>query len=81
VTATYFHGQYAAMGRAWQYIDMGRFDLKFPHCDGRPILAIYEQLLAMKQAAEIAQWSKSDIEHLFWRNAATAFNVKFSTAP
>ena len=79
VNATYFHGQYAAMGRAWQYIDLRRFDLKFPHCDGRPILAIYEQLLSMKQAAEIAQWSKYDIENLFWRNAATAFNVKFAT--
>lgn len=81
VNATYFHGQYAAMGRAWQYIDVSRFDLKFPHCDGRPILAIYEQLLSMKQAAEIAQWSRSDIEHLFWRNAATAFDIKFPNAP
>jgi len=79
VNATYFHGQYAAMGRAWQYLDVSRFDLKFPHCDGRPILAIYEQLLAMKHAAEIAQWSQTDIEQLFWRNAADAFGVSFAT--
>lgn len=78
VDAMYFRGQYAALGRAWQYVDTDRLDLKFPHCDGRPILAIYEQLLSMKHAAEIAQWSKDDIQNLFWRNAAEAFNVQFS---
>ena len=77
VDAMYFHGQYAAMGRAWQYVDVNRFDLQFPHCDGRPILAIYEQLLSMKHAAEIAQWSKDDIQNLFWRNAVAAFGVRF----
>ena len=77
VDAMYFHGQYAAMGRAWQYVDIDRMDLKFPHCDGRPILAIYEQLLSMKHAAEIAQWSPDDVQNLFWRNAADAFNVRF----
>lgn len=77
VDATYFHGQYAAFGRAWQAIDVGRFDLPFPHCDGRPILAIYEQLLSMKHAAEIAQWSGDDIKNLFWRTAAELFEVRF----
>lgn len=75
VDATFFHGQYAALGRAWQYLDTDRLDLKFPHCDGRPILAIYEQLLSMKHAAEIAQWSQSDIENLFWNNAVREFQV------
>jgi glutamate-1-semialdehyde 2,1-aminomutase len=77
VDATYFHGQYAALGRAWQYVDADRLKLQFPHCDGRPILAIYEQLLSMKHACEIAGWSADDIEDLFWRNAATAFQVEF----
>ncbi len=77
VDATYFHGQYAAMGRAWQYVDIDRFNLKFPHCDGRPILAVYEQLLSMKHAAEIAEWSKDNIQDLFWRNAAREFNITF----
>jgi glutamate-1-semialdehyde 2,1-aminomutase len=77
VDATYFHGQYASLGRAWQGIDAGRLDLQFPHCDGRPILAIYEQLLSMKHAAEIAQWSGNDIENLFWRSAAELFGVRF----
>lgn len=79
VDATYFHGQYAAMGRAWQSVDAGRLNLQFPHCDGRPILAIYEQLLSMKHAAEIAQWSPDDIQNLFWKNAATAFDVQFGS--
>ncbi|MCC6507715.1 MAG: aminotransferase class III-fold pyridoxal phosphate-dependent enzyme [Pirellulaceae bacterium] len=81
VDATFFHGQYAAMGRAWQYVDIDRFQLQFPHCDGRPILAIYEQLLSMKQAAEIAQWSSTDIENLFWWNSITAFNLPVDAAP
>ena len=79
VDSTYFHGQYAGLGRAWQYVDVNRFNLQFPHCDGRPILAIYEQLLSMKHAAEIAQWSVDDIQNLFWRNAAAAFNVSFGS--
>ncbi|MBS0206867.1 MAG: aminotransferase class III-fold pyridoxal phosphate-dependent enzyme [Planctomycetes bacterium] len=77
VDATYFHGQYAALGRAWQAVDATRLNLQFPHCDGRPILAIYEQLLSMKQAVEIAQWSRDDVENMFWRNAAAAFNIQF----
>jgi predicted TIM-barrel fold metal-dependent hydrolase len=75
--ATYFRGQYVALGRAWQALDVSRQSLQFPHCDGRPILAIYEQLLSMKQAAEIAQWSASDVQDVFWRNAAAAFGVTF----
>ena len=73
--ATYFRGQYVALGRAWQGLDVKKLDLQFPHCDGRPILAIYEQLLSMKHAAEIAQWSPDDIENLFWRNAVTALGI------
>ena len=81
VDATYFHGQYAALGRAWQYVDADRLKLQFPHCDGRPILAIYEQLLAMKQAVEIAGWSSDDVENLFWRNAAREFQINFRSLP
>ena len=77
VDATFFHGQYAAMGRAWQYVDTDQLDVKFPHCDGRPVMAVYEQLLSMKHAAEIAQWSPDDIQNLFWKNAASAFQVRF----
>ncbi len=74
--ATYFRGQYVALGRAWQALDTESQSLKFPHCDGRPILCIYEQLLAMKQAAEIAGFSKEQVEDIFWRNAVTAFEIE-----
>lgn len=77
VDATYFHGQYVALGRAWQGLDVAKFDLRFPHCDGRPILAIYEQLLAMKHAAEIAGLTTEDIDRIFWRNATEAFGIEW----
>lgn len=77
VDATYFRGQYVALGRAWQALMTEQLGLEFPHCDGRPILAIYEQLLSMKQAAEIAQWSQDNIEDLFWRNAVREFGIQF----
>lgn len=77
VDATYFRGQYVALGRAWQALRAEACDLKFPHCDGRPILAVYEQLLSMKQAAEIVGLSRDDVEKIFWRNAAEALGVRF----
>ncbi|MSO22398.1 MAG: hypothetical protein EXQ58_03895 [Acidobacteria bacterium] len=76
VDATNFRGQYVALVRAWQALDTDRFELKVPHCDGRPILAIYEQLLSMKQAAEIAGYTPGDIEDVFWRNASEAFGIQ-----
>jgi glutamate-1-semialdehyde 2,1-aminomutase len=78
--ATYFRGQYVALGRAWQGLDTSRFPLEFPHCDARPILAIYEQLLSMKQACEIAGWTREMVEDLFWRNAAELFGERFGNA-
>ena len=75
VDSTNFHGQYVALGRAWQGLDTSRFELNFPHCDGRPILSIYEQLLSMKHAAEIAQLSPEDLDNIFWRNAIEAFDL------
>ena len=75
IDSTNFHGQYVALGRAWQGLDTSRFELNFPHCDGRPILAIYEQLLSMKHAAEIAELTTDDLEKIFWRNATCAFKL------
>ena len=77
VDATYFHGQYVALGRAWQGLDAERVELQYPHCDGRPILAIYEQLLSMKHAAEIVGLSPDSIEDIFWRNASETLGIEF----
>ena len=72
--ANAYHGTYTALGRAWQLLDADTVG-KFPHCDGRPILSIYEELLAIKHAAEIAELSSSDIQDIFWRNAAREFGL------
>ena len=76
VGAAFFHGHYAALGRAWQHYDADKGGLQFPHCDGRPILAVYEQLMSLKFAAEIAELSRDQIDGIFWRNAATALGVE-----
>ncbi len=76
VNATYWPGQYTAFGRAWQAVRTDVMDLKFPHCKDRPILAVYEQLLSMKHAAEIAGWGTMEIENVFWNNAAEALGVE-----
>ena len=75
VDATIFRGKYVSLGRAWQGFDADHQAIQFPHCDGRPILCFYEQLLAMKHAAEVAELSHNDVENIFWRNAATDFHV------
>ena len=76
VSAAFFHGYYAAMGRAWQHYDADKAGLKFPHCNGRPILSVYEQLMALKFASGIAQLSRDQIEGIFWRNATTALGIE-----
>lgn len=74
-----FHGRTTALGRAWQcLLTDGIEHLKFPHCNGRPILSIYEQLLAMKLAAEAVELSRDEIEGIFWRNAAREFKLQWT---
>ncbi len=75
IGAAFFHGHYAALGRSWQQLDADEINLQFPHCDGRPILAVYEQLLSLREAAEIAQLSQDQIEGIFWRNATTSLGL------
>lgn len=79
VDATYFRGKYVTLGRSWQSLDESRSQLQFPHCDGRPILAIYEQLLCMKQAAEIVGLTTEDVDRIFWKNAQDLFGIEFGT--
>lgn len=75
VDAVSFHGKYVVLGRAWQTFRADDADLSFPHCKGRPVLCHYEQLLAMKHAADIAGLSRSDVEGIFWNNATQALGV------
>jgi len=75
IGAAFFHGHYAALGRAWQHFDADEKRLGFPHCDGRPILSVYEQLMSLKFAAETAELSRDQVEGIFWRNAARAMGI------
>ncbi len=76
VDSTYFRGKYVAFGRAWQDVNTDRIQqIQFPHCDSKPILCIYEELLAIKHAAQITGLTQSDVEDIFWRNAMHAFNI------
>jgi len=76
VDAVGFHGKYAAFGRYWFQVAPEEEDgYSFAHTEARPIMAIYEQVLAMKQAAAIVGLSKDDIEGIFWRNAVEAFSI------
>ena len=73
-----FHGKTVALGRAWACLMTDGIDqLQFIHCDGRPILSVYEQLLAMKLAAEVVGLSRDDVEAIFWRNAAREFKLQW----
>jgi hypothetical protein len=74
IRPTFVRGGYFALGRAWLLIRGEQYGARdFPHCDGRPILAIYENLLAIKQAAEFAELSRHQVEAIFWGNAAREF--------
>ncbi len=75
VDSTFFHGKYVNFGRYWYQVYTDDMNLSFAHTEARPILCIYEQMLAMKQAAEIVGFSNEDIEGIFWRNAVEALEI------
>ena len=79
--AAFFHGHYAALGRAWQHYDADQGGLKFPHCDGRPILSVYEQLMSLKFAADVAGLSREQVEGIFRNNAASALGIPDDEGP
>jgi glutamate-1-semialdehyde 2,1-aminomutase len=45
-------GKYIAYGRAWAYLSESNHSLGLSHCDGRMTYTRYEQLRAMRRAAE-----------------------------
>ncbi|MBS10567.1 MAG: hypothetical protein CME19_03045 [Gemmatimonadetes bacterium] len=76
IDSAFFHGKYVPFGRYWFQVYPDNAGFSMAHTDARPILCIYEQLLAMKQAAEVAELSAEDIEGIFWRNAVTALEIE-----
>lgn len=77
LTANSFHGQYVAMGRFWYQIEAPEYAKQAQiHCNQRPILAIYQQLLSMKHAAQLAELSRQQIEDVFCNNARQAFGLQ-----
>jgi hypothetical protein len=75
IDSAFFHGKYVTFGRYWYQVYPDDAGFSVAHTDARPILCIYEQLLAMKQAAEVAGLSEDEIEGIFWRNAHTALEI------
>lgn len=62
-------GKYVAFGHAWAYLSETNHDLSLVHCDGRMTFTRYEQLRAMKRAANRHGLGQSEIEALFHDNA------------
>ncbi len=75
--ANAFHGKYASMGRFWYQMETPEVARKADiHTDARPILAIYDQLLAMKHAAQLAGLSRDQVADIFYHNARNMFGLK-----
>jgi len=76
IESTSFHGAYTAYGHAHQMIETDNVPyLHFDHSDYRPIICLYEQLISMKQAAEVAGLTRDQIEDIFWRNAVRELGI------
>ena len=74
-----FHGAYTAYGHAHQQVETDNIpSLKFAHTTNRPIICLYEQLIAMKQASIICELDKNKLEDIFWKNATKEFKVNWN---
>ena len=79
VESVSFHGAYSAFGHAHQQVETDNIpNLTFSHTTNRPLICIYEQLIAMKQASIICELDKNQLEDIFWRNAVREFNVPWN---
>lgn len=58
-------GKYIAFGFAWAYLSETNHQLGLPHCDPRMTFTRYEQLRAMRRAAQSVGLSRSEVESLF----------------
>ena len=58
-------GKYIAFGRAWAYLSECIHSMNLSHCDGRMTYTRYEQLRAMRRAAERLGMTRQQNEALF----------------
>lgn len=71
------HSKYITFAKAWAYLPDQVFEqLKLSHCEGEPTLVIYEQLRAMRQAAEMVGYGPAEIRGIFYSNAARLFEIE-----
>ncbi|MSU69674.1 MAG: hypothetical protein EXS39_02635 [Opitutaceae bacterium] len=74
----FVRGAYMAQGRSWAFVSptafLGKQENAYANECG-PILAIYENLLSIKQAADIAGFGRGEVEAIFWKNAVREFGV------
>ena len=71
LVANAFHDKYVAMGRYWFVAGTPKHHVSQTERDTghRPVLSIYEQVLCMKHAVDLAELSPTQIEDIFSRNA------------
>ena len=71
-----FHGAYTAFAHAHNQVHTDTIkSLKFLHTTNRPVICLYENLIAIKQASIICELSQEQIQDIFWKNAVREFNV------
>ena len=77
LVANCFHGRYVAMGRFWYQIETPKYATQdVIHCDHRPTLSVYDQLLCMKHAAKLAELSQAQLDDIFYNNAKAALELE-----
>jgi hypothetical protein len=67
-------GKYVSFGYGWSYLSETNHNLNLSHCESRMTFTRYEQLRAMKRAAQSVGLKDSQIEALFHDNAAELIN-------
>lgn len=81
LAANAFHGRYVPLGRFWYQMETPEYAKRGNiHTDARPVLAIYDQLLAMKHAAQLAGLSADQVNDIFYYNAGNAFGAETSAS-
>lgn len=64
-------GKYISFGYGWAFLSETNHQLNLSHCDSRMTFTRYEELRAMKRAAQSVSLTDSQIEALFYDNAVS----------